>query len=223
MAIPSTLCYATGVRVFSAHYSYFHDIIKATTKLVTFFNRSQIVAFFLLQAQRVHWVCISHSPAFLASAGLTYPLCFASGFHIMYAHSTGCWLSHCRPPYCNPHWFSRAIQGTAVGQLSLDLFIYLQPEPGACVINVSALLLPDVRAPHVLPVPCLHVCSVVDHLLWASSCCTSRAEPEPERVLLKRYSYRLGVLEPSHTQHPPAHGPQQSSKIIYIPLIYNIK
>lgn len=89
-----------------------------------FFNRLRIVVFFFLQAQRVHWVCIPHSPAFLASPGLAYPLCFASGFHVLYAHSIGCWLSHCRPPYCNPHWFSRAIQGTAADQLSPDLFIY---------------------------------------------------------------------------------------------------
>lgn len=179
------------------------------------------VVFLLLQPQRIHWVCIPHSPAFLASAGLSYPLCFASGFHVMYAHSSGSWLTHCRPPYCNPHWFSRAIQGTAAAadQLNPDLFIHVISGTKQCSILISALLFPDICAPHVLPIPCLHVCSVVDHLLWASSCSPSRAEPKPEWVLLKRYSYRPRILEPSHTQHSPAHGPQQSSKIIYMPLI----
>lgn len=172
-----------------------------------FFNRLWIVVFFLLQPQRVHWVCIPHSPAFLASAGLSYPLCFASGFHVMYAHSSGSWLTHCRPPHCNPHWLSRAVQGTAANRLDPYLFIHMISEAKHCSILISAFPLPDICAPHVLPIPCLHVCSVVDNLLWASSCCPVRAEPKPEWVLLKRYSYRPRILEPSHTQHSPAHGP----------------
>lgn len=164
MALPSTLCYAAGVRVFSAHHA-ITVLRQYNHNMSNFFNRLRIVVFFLLQAQRVHRVCIPHSPAVLASPGLSYPLCFASGFHVLHAHSVGCWLSHCRPPYCNPHWFSRAIQGTAADQLSPDLFIYMQPEARESSIDISALLSPDVRAPHVLPVPCLHVCSVVDHLL----------------------------------------------------------
>lgn len=172
----------------------------------SFFNRIWIVIFFLFQPQRVHRVCIPHSPTFLALAGISYSLCFASRFYVLYAHSPGCWLSHCRPPYCNPNWFSRAIKGTSADQLNPDLFIYMQPEIRKCSTDVSTVISLDIRAPHVLPVPCLHVCSVVDHLLWAGSCNTSWAEPKPKWVLLKRYPYRPGVLEPSHSQHPPAHG-----------------
>lgn len=66
----------------------------------------------------------------------------------------------------------------------------------------------DVGAAYVLPVPRLHVCSAVDHLLWAGSCCAVPAEPEPNRVFIQCHPYRPGILEPGHTKHPAAYGSQ---------------
>lgn len=66
----------------------------------------------------------------------------------------------------------------------------------------------DVGAAYVLLVPRLHVRSAVDHLLWAGSCHSVPAEPEPDRVFIRCHPDRPGILEPGHTKHPAAYGSQ---------------
>lgn len=73
----------------------------------------------------------------------------------------------------------------------------------------------DVSAAHVLAVPRLHVRPAVDHLLRAGRGRPVQSEPEPERVLLGRHPDRSGVLEPRDSQHPPAHGTQQSGMSLF--------
>lgn len=70
----------------------------------------------------------------------------------------------------------------------------------------------DLGSAHVLPVPRFHVRPAVDHLLRAGGRRAVAPEPEPDRVLIQRHPYGPGVLESGYSQHPPAHGPQQSGK-----------
>ncbi len=158
-----------------------------------------------LQTQRVHRVRVAHSPALLAAAGVSYPQCFAAGLLVLYAHSPGCRLSHRRPSDCHPDRIPRAVQGMITersarrrsGDVTLTMLLSL---------SVTA----DVSAAHVLTVPRLHVRPAVDHLLRAGR--GRLLQSEPERVLLGRHPHGPGVLEPRHSQHPPAHGPQQSGE-----------
>lgn len=82
------------------------------------------------------------------------------------------------------------------------------------IISLAFSVLADVGAAHVLSVPRLHVCPAVDDLLRAGSCCSNAAESEPNRVFLHCHPHRPGVLESGYTQHPAAHGTQQSSECL---------
>lgn len=99
LALPPAVCYATGVK---SSRVCLHQLPPMSI--------SYNVLLFP-QTQRVHRMRVTHSPAVLAAAGLSYPQCFAPGLLMLYAHSTGRWISYCRPSDRHPDRIPRTIQG----------------------------------------------------------------------------------------------------------------
>ncbi len=160
------------------------------------------------QTQRVHRVRVAHSPALLAAAGVSYPQCFAAGLLVLYAHSPGRRLSHRRPSDCHPDRIPRAVQGMITEPFCSEEI--RRRDSDDALLFLSLCVSADVSAAHVLAIPRLHVRPAVDHLLRAGR--GRLLQSEPERVLLGRHPHGPGVLEPRNSQHPPAHGPQQSGE-----------
>lgn len=202
LALPSSFCYATRVRP--------TVIARARVRVCVVCSRHLNLSFYAVlvspQTQRVHRVRVAHSSAVLAAAGVSYPHCFASGLLVLYAHSAGRRLSYRRPSDCHPDRIPRAVQGMVTEPFCSEEI--RSRESDDAPLCVSA----DVGAAHVFAVPRLHVCPAVDHLLRTGRSRPDQSEPEPERVLLRRHPHGSGVLEPRNSQHPPAHGPQQSGK-----------
>lgn len=84
------------------------------------------------QTKRVHWVCLPHPSAVLASSGLADPLCPASGLHLLHAHPSRCGLPHCWSSDCDPHWLSRTIQGLPTAPPISKVYLWLPTD--LCVI-----------------------------------------------------------------------------------------
>lgn len=71
----------------------------------------------------------------------------------------------------------------------------------------------DLRAAHVFPLPCIHLCAALDCVLRTKCCSYKR--PKSERVQLHGDPDGTGVLESGDPQHPPADGPQQSGEFTH--------
>lgn len=83
------------------------DILRPNWPLVRLIN------YFSLQAKGIHWVCVPHSSAVMATSGLPHTLCPAPGLHLLHAHPSGRRLPHRRSPYSHPHWFPGTVEGLA--------------------------------------------------------------------------------------------------------------
>lgn len=64
----------------------------------------------------------------------------------------------------------------------------------------------DLRAPHVLPLPRVHLCPALDGLLRTE--CRGDERPKSERIQLHSNTNSTGILEQGDTEHPSTDGPQ---------------